>query len=372
MEQADPPYYFNKISYYRSQSCTQITPPTKQHALLDKRKWAVKSWESLPAVSFILDDLDHEEISKTILDGIRHNRVPPNADPKNIKEALTRFDLMYSDKITNAAAVLFAKHPSKHYTQCLLRLARFRGKDKREFIDNQQEYGHAFKILRAVEDFCDRHLPIASHFVDYQMQRIDEPFLPPQAIREAVINAICHRDYTIHGSAINFAIYDDRIEIESYGNLLNQITVADLKRNHKSQQRNPQIANVFYRRGMIEQWGRGTQQIVELCVAAGHPEPEYIEEGGGLTVFLYSKNPMETRRESLQASKLSEVKFSERQRRILEILSSGKEFKIKEIWGQLTDNPVERTLRKDLATLKKLGFIDSKGSTKMTLWFIKK
>jgi ATP-dependent DNA helicase RecG len=84
IDQSDPPYYFHKIPYYRSQSSTQIMTPTKQQALLDARKWAVKSWESLPAIGVTIDDLDHDEISKTILDGIRHNRIPPDNDPKNV------------------------------------------------------------------------------------------------------------------------------------------------------------------------------------------------------------------------------------------------------------------------------------------------
>ena len=369
MAHIDPPYYFNKVPYYRTQSSTQIMSPSKQQSLLEQRRWSVKSWESLPAVGFTIADLDHAEISKAIVDGVRHNRIPPDSDPKNIKEALTRLDLMESDQINNAAAVLFANQLSNKYPQCLLRLARFRGRDKREFIDNQQEYGHAFKILRAVEAFCDRHLPIASHFVDYQMQRVDEPFLPPLAIREAAINAICHRDYTINGSAINFAIYDDRIEIGSYGTLPNRITIEQLKQEHKSKPRNPKIASVFYRRSMIEQWGRGTQQIVELCVTEGHPEPEYRMETGGLTVYLYSKNPMQTAKEVAPKAKIS---LTSRQEQILAILSRSDGLRSKEILAKLSDSPAERTLRDDLAFLKQNGLVGSSGSTKTTIWHKKK
>ena len=80
------------------------------------------------------------------------------------------------------------------------------------------------------------------------------------------------------------AIYDDRLEVISLGLLPPGITVADLKQNHASRLRNPLIAGVFYRRGLIEQWGRGTQKIVDWCVAAGQPEPEFEEQAGAVVV----------------------------------------------------------------------------------------
>lgn len=80
------------------------------------------------------------------------------------------------NKFKTNTRILFAKQPALKYSQCLLRLTPFRGKDKREFMHNQQIHANGFKMLHAVEDFCDRHLPIVSYFVDTSMQRIDELF----------------------------------------------------------------------------------------------------------------------------------------------------------------------------------------------------
>jgi ATP-dependent DNA helicase RecG len=83
--------------------------------------------------------------------------------------------------------------------------------------------------------------------------------IAPLALWEALVNAVRHRDCTIAGGAIFVAIYDGRVEVTNLGLLPPGITVADLKRDHASRLRNPLIASVFYRRGLIEQWSRGTQ-----------------------------------------------------------------------------------------------------------------
>lgn len=80
------------------------------------------------------------------------------------------------------------------------------------------------------------------------------------------------------------AVFDDRVEIWSEGKLPVGIRPSDLKRKHQSKPRNKLITNVFFRRGLIEQWGRGTQKIVKLCKQAGHPEPEFEEIGGAVLV----------------------------------------------------------------------------------------
>ena len=88
---------------------------------------------------------------------------------------------------------------------------------------------------------------------------------------------------------MSVAVHDDRLEIWSDGTLPFGLRPEDLKRDHLSRPRNPLIAEVFYRRGLVERWGRGTQRLVELCVRAGHPEPEFLEQADAVCVrFLPS------------------------------------------------------------------------------------
>ncbi len=104
-------------------------------------------------------------------------------------------------------------------TQCLLRVARFSGADRSEFLDNRQFRGNAFTLLAHAERFLRERLPIAGRITSDSFTRIDEPIYPPAALREALANAICHRDYTSGGGSISIGIYDDRLEITSTSSL---------------------------------------------------------------------------------------------------------------------------------------------------------
>ncbi len=109
------------------------------------------------------------------------------------------------------------------------------------------------------------------------------------ALREALVNAFGHRVYSIPGGAVSVAVYDDRLEIWSDGRLPFGLTTDELVKEHLSRPRNPPIAEVFFRRGLVELWRRGTQKIIELCVLAGHPAPQFVEQAGAVGVrFLPS------------------------------------------------------------------------------------
>ena len=120
-----------------------------------------------------------------------------------------------------AAAVLFgsARQLESEMPQCLLRVARSRGADRSEFLDNRQSFGNAFALLASSERFLTATIPIASRFEPGRVQRIDEPPYPPLAVREAVANALCHRDYAMGGGSVRLAVYDDRLEVTSTGPL---------------------------------------------------------------------------------------------------------------------------------------------------------
>ena len=133
------------------------------------------------------------------------------------------------------------------FSRCELRLARFRGIDKTEFLDQQQLRATAFKLLEEALLFCQRHLPLPGRIDPGRLERVDCPLIPPDALREIVVNALIHRDYTIAGGAVSLAIFDDRVEIWSAGRLPLGITPDDLSREHDSIQCNPIIAEVFYR-----------------------------------------------------------------------------------------------------------------------------
>jgi ATP-dependent DNA helicase RecG len=156
------------------------------------------------------------------------------------------------------------------------------------------------------------------------------------------------------------AIYDDCLEVISTGLLPVGITIADLKRKHVSIARNPLIAGVFYRRGLIEQWGRGTEKIVDWCVAAGQPEPEFEEQAGAVVVRFRPSGYHPPLRISHD--------LSDRQRRILLALSDGKEWRFQEIYAQIDNPPSDRTVRQDLNLLRQWGLVEGAGHGGSARW----
>ena len=201
--------------------------------------------------------------------------------------------------------------------------------------------------------FLLRNLPIAGRFEPGRIERIDEPLLPVAALREAFVNALCHRDYSVTGGCVSAAIFDDRLEIWSDGTLPFGLRVEDLKRPHRSLPRNLFITGVFYRRGLVEEWGRGTQMIVGLCVRAGHPEPEFVEQTGAVGVrFLPS---------SYIAPHRIAHDLTQRQREILHVLARHRELPLREIRASLSREAADRTIQEDLAHLRRLDLVDATG-----------
>ncbi|MEM5770231.1 MAG: ATP-binding protein, partial [Bacillota bacterium] len=285
----------------------------------------------------------------------------PESTGTDPADVLDRLGLRVNGEILNAAVVLFGKVFLPNYTQCQIRLARFKGTTKTEFIDNKQLYGHAFSLLDEAMFFIQRHLPVAGRITPGVIERIDEPIFPPLALREALVNAFCHRDYANPGGAVSVAIFDDRLEIWSEGVLPFGLKVEDLKRDHPSRPRNPLIADVFFRRGLVERWGRGTQTIVELCVKAGHPEPDFVEQAGSVGVRFIPQAYVAPHRVGHD--------LTTRQREILQILAE-RPLPLREIMGKITNPPAEATLRDDLYHLKKLSMIVLTGYGRGAKWFL--
>ncbi len=158
--------------------------------------------------------------------------------------------------------------------------------------------------------------------------------------------------------------YDDRLEIWSDGTLPFGLRPEDLKRDHLSRPRNPLIAEVFYRRGLVERWGKGTQRLVDLCVRAGHPEPEFLEEAGAVCVRFLPSGYIAPFRVAHY--------LTQRQRKLLQALAGSLASPFGELRAEVAPETPERTLRDDLAHLKRLGLINSRGMGRGAVWFLKR
>jgi ATP-dependent DNA helicase RecG len=346
------PFAYDGRPYQRIGTTTSVMPQERYQQLLLTRMHSRSRWENTPAAGVALDSLDHEEILRMVRSGIVAGRLPESTGT-NPADILGRLGLCMGGQLLNAAVVLFGTRFLPDYPQCQLRMARFKGIDKTEFLDNRQVYGHGFQLLDEAMLFLQRHLPVAGRIEPGLFERIDEPLFPLVALREALVNAICHREYTHAGGAISLAIYDDRLEVWSDGTLPFGLQVEDLKRDHPSRPRNPLIADVFYRRGLVERWGCGTQRIVELCVRAGHPEPEFVEQAGAVGVRFLPSGYIAPYRVAHD--------LTGRQREILHLLAQKAAMALRDIRSAMKNPPADRTLQEDLAHLKRIGLIDASG-----------
>ena len=332
------------------------------HRVLLERLHGQLRWENEPVTDWTVDDLDRTEIVRTLDEAIRRRRAedPGTRDPT---ELLRGFGLIHGDRLLRSAVVLFggSERVGAEYPQCMLRVARFHGTARTdEFLDNRQFHGNAFTLLSRAERFFRESLPIAGHIEPDRFERVDEPLYPPPALREALANAICHRDYSIGGGSVAAAIYDDRLEVTSSGSLHFGLTAEALFEPHESLPWNPLIARVFYLRGVIEQWGRGTIKMRELTTSAGLPAPEIEDAGGCVTVRF---------RPGSYVPRTVEREMSERQRAILALLDGESDgLALREIVPQLGDSPTQRQVQDDLRILRTLGVAMSEGHGRSARW----
>lgn len=251
--------------------------------LLVNRDDVRTSWEKFDNPDLTLQDIDENEVLKTVRLGIECGRLPENTGT-DIPVILERLGVASKGVLKHAAAVLFANREMPEYTQCLLRLARFRGLNKNVFIDNQRIYGNLFQLMDAAMAFVFKHLSLSGTIE--KLEREEHLSVPYKAIREGVLNALCHRSYRDAGGSVGIAIYDDRVEIENPGTFPQDWNIERMEQEHRSKPQNPIIANVLYRRKFLESWGRGIGMMTEECRAAGLPAPEY-KLGGGFVVLIF-------------------------------------------------------------------------------------
>ena len=355
------PYSYKNVAYRRVGNANRRMSSEEYNRMLLERMHSDQRWENQLAAGWTVDDLDADEIRQAVEHSIERGRL---ADPgtREPEPLLTGFGLVKDGVLTRAAVALFGlrERVEREMPQCLLRVARFRGVNRSEFTDNRQFSGNAFYLLRMAERFLLETLPIAGRVTSESFVRIDEPLYPPMALREALANAICHRDYSIGGGSIGVAVYDDRLEVTSTGPLPFGITPDQLFIPHESRPWNPLIARVFYRRGIIEEWGRGTLKMAELMASAGLPHPEIEDSAGAVTTRFRPSRYMPPQRVGLDLTEL--------QRAILATLSDSQGIALRDVCSRLGPETSERMVRRSLATLRALDMVRVTGRGRGAKW----
>lgn len=357
------PYSYRGSAYLRVGNATSAMSAEEYNRMLFERMHSDQRWENQPAVGWSVEDLDAAEIRRTVGEAVRRGRLeePGTQDPA---ELLRGLGLLREETLWRAAVVLFGKAERIEFEmpQCLLRVAHFRGLDRSEFLDNRQFHGNAFDLLAHAEHFLRQTLPIAGRIQSERFERIDEPLYPPVAIRESLANALCHRDYSIGGGSVGLAVYDDRLEVTSSGALHFGLTPEKLFAPHESLPWNPLIARTFYRRGIIEEWGRGTLKMAELTVSAGLPYPQIEDVGGCVTVRFQNDR---------FARQHDENRAAEREKTILTLLERAEDgLALRRICARLDPQIGERQVKRTLKALRDRGLATPIGRGQAARWIL--
>jgi len=273
------PISYHGVYHYRSGATKQeLKGVSLQNWLLKK---VGKNWEDLPVPSATLADLNEESIRKFLKKAIAQKRIPPEAMEDSTTTLLENLHLLSKEgQPTHAAILLFGNTPSAVSPTCSFKIGRFGKTDDDLLFQDIVDCNLISMPDEVLRKLSDRYLirPISYKGLERQ-----EPLeYPEPALREAVLNAIIHKDYTSTWTFMR--VYDDKMELWNPGRLPEELTIEKLKSRHSSFPRNPHIAEVFFKAGYIEAWGRGTTNMITECLASGLPEPVLEEDQGGIRV----------------------------------------------------------------------------------------
>lgn len=231
----------------------------------------------------------------------------------SVTDILRKLKLIKDGKLTNAAILLFGKDTQDFFLQSELKAIRFKGLDEtRPMLDFKTIGGDAITLLKKAEDFIYDHIPMQAWIEQGKLQRQEKWLFPPKAIREALANALAHRDYSSPGK-VQVRIFDDRLEVWNPGLLPPPLTLDKLKGKHDSIPRNPLIAKAFFWIKFAEDVGSGTSKIVQWCKEWGLPEPIYEEAGSSfVTVFHNPKQDQGVQKTSLETNQKTSQKTNQK------------------------------------------------------------
>ena len=293
------------------------------------------SWDAFPARDAGIDDLDLDRFAHYVEKARRAER--RNFPDKPLRELLEELELVREGKPTWAAVLLFGRDPQRFLPQAVVHCGRTRGLS--EIVDHRLLGGTIIDQVDEAMTFIKKH--IAVHLVISESpERMEVWDFPLEALREAVINAIVHRDYR-EPSDIQLRITDDKVSIWNPGCLPEGITVEGLYgMTHPSRPRNRLISQIFYDLGLIERYGSGVPRMIEAFRKAGLPTPLFEEAHGGFSVTFI--------KDLYTDDRLEEMGLTDREIEIVRYLKKKGEAKlsdIKDLFPALSDKTVYRMLQ---------------------------
>jgi ATP-dependent DNA helicase RecG len=357
-ESNDKPVFFKKYAHKRVGKSNQRMSSSEMRRLAHEDKPKLL-WDGRICEDARLEDIDEEKV-RWFLEKARFERRLEVSYDTPVIDALERLNLIKNNNLTNAAILLFAKRPQKFFLQSKVRCARYKGTTPVDFIDLRVIEGTIVDQVEDAEKFILSHIKKAAKIVGFK--RVEALEYPLNALREAIVNAICHRDYA-SSSDITIGIFDDRIEISNPGTLPEPLTPADLKHKHRSIPRNPLVANAFFMIRNVEQWGEGTNKIVQWCTEHGLREPDFENIAGGFLVSFYAPDDILSLIPESGKINLKELGLNERQIKALGwMVNKQEKLTVKKYAEQF--NVSDKTAIRDFKGLINTGFVTKVGVKK--------
>jgi ATP-dependent DNA helicase RecG len=342
-----PPYSLDKKYFVRTGKESRAANPDDVSLLLRSSNEYTSTWEKLTTIDATFTNLDTTEIEKTVLEA---NKIGKGKNlPDNLQEFLSYFQLFDYSTVKNGAIVLFGKEPTIFLAQCRIRITVMpEGKTANRYEDTELIEDNLFVSFNRVKDYFRRNLPMVSEFPNDNWDRINREKYPSEALDEAIVNAMAHRDYGDMSGDITINIYRNKIEITNSGEIPPDIIKGKSTiEAHHSVLRNPTIAHMFYLRGKMEKLGRGLSLIKERFVELGQQTPEWSTQSGYTTLTLFgTPKPIEV---------------NERMIHFLNELEQDEKFSREEYMTFFKGEIKERTARTDIQKLTDGGWLTKSG-----------
>lgn len=340
--------------YIRSGSTTtELTGNSLNDFLLKK---SGQTWDDIIEDRASLNDIDENSISNFLKAAEKSGRLPDSKGLTKI-QLLQKLRLADDNKLKRAAIILFGKDPGRFYPNISIKIGRF-GKDDTDLKFQEVIEGNLLYTLD--ETLLQLNRKFLTQKIDFEgMQRIEKGEYPIAALREMLLNALVHKNYS--GATIQLRVYDDKISIWNVGTLPEGLTFEALKQEHPSRPRNPIIADVCFLGGYIDAWGRGTLKIINSCKEAELPEPEMKASAGGFQVTIF--------KDILTEEHLKKIGLNDRQIKAVLFVKEHGKISNKE-YRNLT-NLSDEGARIDLSDLVDKNLLTSKGSGRSTHYILK-
>ncbi len=267
---------------------------------------------------------------------------------------------------TNAGLLLFARQVEVRYPQAEITLVRYRGRDMADAFEREDVRDTLVEAVRRAERWLMEHMRKGSRMVG--LERQDWTQFPPGAVREALVNAVAHRDYSVRGEGIRVSLFSDRLEVYSPGRLPGHVTVENIVEERFS--RNETLVQVLADYGLIERLGYGIDRMLRQMAEAGLPPPAFRETAAGFLVTLIGQSVDETGPEGLDTREWVRMGLNERQIAALLFVIDQRRITNRDLQEQFAEVSPE-TIRRDLADLVERGLLLKIGDKRATYYILK-